>query len=269
MMKVVARVRYPEGPTVLPNCVCCVSYADDEVIVIAGGVESRLSLPRGSGPTGLARLSDGRTLACCYDAHTVTDLRAGWKIPFPNDIVADERGGAFVTSSGSHDRDPFDPDLPHTGTVYYCDGVGCERLLLPRPLHYANGVALAFGGAVLLVAEHFENRVVAYDVDYTQLKVRLSNERVALELPALPVDDQLAGPDGLCVEGDRLFVAHFGGARVVEAELTRSGTGPVRCHHLPPELRYTTNVAVVGRKAFVTGFPSSSTLGSLASFDLP
>jgi sugar lactone lactonase YvrE len=240
------------------------------------GNNAVVKLPAGSGPTGLARMSDGTVLVCCYDVHRLLFLHGTCdpvcSIPFPNDLVADDRGGAFVTSSSTSTthRDAFDPSLPASGSVYYYshrEGT-CTRLEAPRPLHYANGVAIAFGGSVLLVAEHFRNRVIAYDVAYdADGSPALSGERVFLDLPEDAGGGPLMGPDGLCCVGRRLFVAHFGCGRVVEADAV---TGAQLHRGLPPAMRFATNVALAedGATLVVTGFPDGSTMGSVLALAL-
>lgn len=231
-------MNYPDGPVELNGQTWYASYTDDTVSWLSDDrmTSGSIPLPAGSGPAGMGVDGDGRPVVCCYDAHLLRDvrtLRPLARIPFPNDVVYDAvGGGVFVTSSGAEGSDdPFQPDAPASGQVYYVPG----GALLPRPIKYANGLAVTSGGTTLLVAEHFRNRVLAYDIVRCGVDgacVRLERERVLVDLPPPPpmpmppvgsLQDsaRFAGPDGMCIfrgpgGRDHLMVTQFGAGRVIE-----------------------------------------------------
>jgi sugar lactone lactonase YvrE len=177
----------------------------------------------------LRREADG-TLVCQAD---LSDFVSG----YPNDMVVDSRGRAFVGEFGfdlmggasfkSANLLRVDPD----GTVT----TAAEDMWFP------NGSVITEDGT-LLVNETFGNRVTAFDIadDGT-----LTNRRTWAKFGELPVDRELGkmlpqlvvAPDGCCLDADTaLWVADAVGARVIRVrrggEITeeiQAGTGVFAC----------------------------------------
>jgi gluconolactonase len=174
---------------------------------------------------------------------------AGQRFSGPNDLVMDAQGGIYFSDSGDFEHDWHSGDP--AGAVYYRSPEG-ELACADSGLCYPNGIALSPDGGTLYVAEHRQNRILAYDVGAGGL---LSRQRVFSELDAdclLPEEETFSlGPDGMCVDAQgNLWVAHYGGGKLVV--LTPGGNLHAIIHL--PGGRKPTNVALSpdDRLAFVT-----------------
>ncbi len=248
---------YPEGPLWQGDTLYYVEYASHRVMAWERG-ESRVVLERpGCGPAGLVALGNGNLMVSCYDQGALVELgRDGRQVRVltsingmvwngPNDFVADGAGGLYFSASGV-----FDASAPVAGNVYHLDANGNVQLVA-ESIHYANGLALIDGGRTLLVSEHLENRVIAYDVG----NGKLDHRRVWADLGAIPSpkaaveDPAYLGPDGMELGPDGLvYVAQYGGGRV----LAFTQTGELAKELVVDAGMYPTNVTLRGDRAYVT-----------------
>jgi gluconolactonase len=121
-----------------------------------------------------ARLEDGHYT-------TLAETFGGVPLNSPNDLVIDDAGGVYFTDPRYHDRHTMNMDIEG---VYYLSAAGeltrvCDDLIRP------NGIMLSPDGRTLYVADHGDQKVVAYDV-YTPGE--LQNKRVFCETPKSGVD---------------------------------------------------------------------------------
>src|SRR5262252_1562567 len=147
----------------------CIDFLPDGRLLVVDSAQRRL----------LRRESDG-SLARHADLSPVS--RKPW-----NDIVADDRGNAYVNSIGfDFPGGEFAPGLivlvtPEGNVVQVADD-----------LAFPNGMAITQDGAMLIVAESYGNRLTAYDISGDG---GLGNRRVWAETPG-------DHPDGICVDAE-------------------------------------------------------------------
>jgi sugar lactone lactonase YvrE len=258
-------LHYPEGPLPLGGGECAfVEYGRSQVASVSRGGEKRVRWARpGAGPAAIARAAEeGLLWLTAYDENALlclaldeADGRVQVKVASesverglrgPNDLAVDEDGGVFFSSSGR-----FELDAPAEGAVLYRGPEGTVRRVA-EGIHYANGVALAERGHTLLVSEHFENRVLAFDVSR---EGALRGRRVLADLGALaPLPtghDPKLGPDGLkaCPSSGQVYVAQYGGGRVLVLDREGRLVGEI-----PLPLPHVTNVALEGEQLWITAF---------------
>jgi sugar lactone lactonase YvrE len=118
-----------------------------------------------------------------------------------NDIVADDRGNAYVNTIGfDFPGGEFAPGLIVLVTPDGTVGRAADGLAFP------NGMAISPDGATLIVAESYANRLTAYDIGSDG---GLGNRRVWAETP----DDH---PDGICMDAEgAVWYADVGNQRCV------------------------------------------------------
>ena len=183
---------------------------------------------RGCGPTSIAPLGsadEGRKfLVLCHLADILAVVsKAGETlaimetdsqdrpIRWPNDSIADNRGGVYVSSSGR-----FNAAAKATGAVLHVAPTGVVRRVASG-IRYANGLTLSADGRRLLVSEHLGRRVLSYAIG---IDGSLADKRVVVDFatsaPPPPGADPLAGPDGLTVDGSgNLWVCEYGAGRIL------------------------------------------------------
>lgn len=159
-VEVVARV---------PSFPICIDWLPDGRLLAVSGREGLL----------LRQEADG-TLATHADLRTVAD-------PPWNDVVADGRGGVWVNCTGfDFPAAEFAP-----GSIAYVAPGGAARLVADG-LAFPNGMALADGGATLIVAESYAGRLTAFAIGDDGA---LSQRRAWAEVEG-------SAPDGICVDAE-------------------------------------------------------------------
>merc|ERR1712241_1291719 len=79
----------------------------------------------------------------------------------------------------------------------------------------SNGMAWTSDGKTMFYIDSVPRKVYAYDYDAND--GTMSNQRIMFDFNSYPVSE-LGFPDGCCIDGDdHLWVACFGGSRVIEA----------------------------------------------------
>ena len=199
-------------------------------------------------PSGLGWLPDGRLLVVSMrdarvlrrepDGALVThaDLSAHVK-GYPNDMVVDARGRAFV---GEFGFDLMGGQPLETAVLLRVDPDGTVTTVADD-LWFPNGSVITDDG-VLLVGETFGNRVTAFDITDDGA---LADRRTWAKFGELPTDRNLEGvlaqvvvaPDGCCLDADgALWVADAHNGRVLHvreggeiSEEVSVGTGVFAC----------------------------------------
>ena len=192
-----------------------------------GAVETIAEVP--AQPSGLGWLPDGRLLVVSMrdrrvlrreaDGALVThaDL-SGLATGHLNDMLVDGAGRAWV---GHFGFDLMAGDPPRTATLLRVDPDGTADVAATE-LAFPNGMALLDGGATLVVAESFGNRISGFTVDADgTLTDHRDWARFGPPPPAAgDLGTVLAGlaviPDGMCAAPDgTLWVADAEGHRAV------------------------------------------------------
>jgi sugar lactone lactonase YvrE len=223
MDRVVDGLVFPEGPLWHGGRLYYVEVYGHRVGFWDGTAATVFWHRPGSGPCAIERAADGAFLVPCFDAGALARLApdgtlTAWRthgddghpLTGANDLVMDDRGGAWVTASGR-----WDVNAPPEGAVFRLGADGRLNRVVAG-LHFSNGIALVDGGRTLVVAETLARRLTAYPIreDGT-----LGPGRVYLNLDDLgPLPegaDASAGPDGLerHPSGD-LWVCDYGAGRV-------------------------------------------------------
>ncbi|MHC4995174.1 MAG: SMP-30/gluconolactonase/LRE family protein [Planctomycetota bacterium] len=126
---------------------------------------------------------NARKLARLEDGHYVTLAEAYKGVPLnsPNDLVIDDAGGVYFTDPRYHDRHTMNMKVEG---VYYLSASG-ELTRVIGDLVRPNGIMLSPNGRTLYVADHGDQKVIAYDI-YTPGELR--NKRVFCSTPKSGVD---------------------------------------------------------------------------------
>ena len=109
-------LRFPEGTIFIGNDLYFVDYARSSVLRLVGGKTETVWHQDGCGANGLVAVPDG-LLVACFDSGTIVQISAagatlttiraddrGQTLVAPNDLTADQRGGIYVSDSGSSSR---------------------------------------------------------------------------------------------------------------------------------------------------------------------
>ena len=176
----------------------------------------------GCGACAVARGPDGTLLVPCFDGSFLASLAAdgrlierrrhgddGQPLTGANDLVADGRGGFFVTASGR-----WDVAASPEGAVFHLAADGRLRRVASG-LMFTNGIAL-IDDSTLVVAETLGRQLTAFTIERDGA---LTEPRVFCRLddfgPPPAGADPYAGPDGLELDpSGRLWICEYGAGRV-------------------------------------------------------
>jgi gluconolactonase len=230
-MEIVAeRMQFPESPfwSERDGCLYLVDWTADRVLRLQNGrLETCFQIP-GGGPSGLCQDPAGNLWLALFSGRKLAvytpqgELLAEWAdcqgAPFkgPCDLVCDNRGGVYFTDSGDFEDDWRSGQA--AGAVYYLAPGAAQARRLSAPLHFPNGIALSGDDAQLYVNEHRCNRTLKYPIS-EQVGLLESQVFYAYDDECLlpPSEAFELGPDGMCVDEEGcLFVAHYGGGKVVQ-----------------------------------------------------
>lgn len=122
----------------------------------------------------------------------------GIKVLVPNDLTTDREGGIYFTDS-----------IRKEGKICYRSVIGRESIIATG-LDYPNGLALSLDEKTLFVAESYENRIIAFNLE----SPGVSNGKVNIiaQLPGNLSGKRTANlPDGIALDNkEHLWVAHYG-----------------------------------------------------------
>ncbi len=200
--------------------------------------EIRIVRENSGGANGLTVDASGNVLAAESGSKRVTRMDSRGQItvvaeatgsgqPFngPNDLIADSRGGIYLTDPGSAPS-----ATQKTGNVYHIRPDG-KVVLVTNQIVRPNGVTLTLDGKRLLVDDtRGGNTIFAFDVaaDGTA-----TNIRPFAELRGIPAGESSMA-DGMAVDGDgRIYVTSITGIQVFNANGGHLGTIPL---HQPQSL---------------------------------
>lgn len=267
-----SRSFYSESPVVQGGVLYHVEFSQDRVVRVSDRGVDVVWGKAGCGPAAVAPYQEGLMVACYTSHQLILVSKAGrllrvWNTPqdtdvamTPNDMVQDQWGGLYFTSSGEFNHAAH---ILSEGRVYYLDPYG-DIHEVARGIHYSNGIAITSDGRSLLVSEHFENRVLKLSVIHPGV---LSGEaRVFADLGSLfPIPDFLVpphlgpylGPDGIRIQDGIVFIAQYGGSRVLK--MTESGQ-PLGVIQLKSRFPNTTNIWANGDDLYVTAVQDDSHL---------
>lgn len=231
VLEIVAKgMQFPESPywSEQDACLYLVDWTADCVLRLQNGrLETCFEIP-GGGPSGLGQDPAGSLWLSLYTGRKLAkytpqgELIAEWADfqgePFkgPCDLVCDGQGGVYFTDSGDFEDDWRSGRA--AGAVYYLAPGAAQVRRLAAPLHFPNGIALSAGGAQLYVNEHRRNRTLKYPISpqgelLEQQVFHIFDEECLLS----PQEAFELGPDGMGVDEEgSLFVAHYGGGKVVQ-----------------------------------------------------
>jgi gluconolactonase len=205
---------FPEGTIVVNGVLHFVDYQASTVNRLNGNGYTAVATLSGCGANGLVAIK-GSLLVACYDSGaiekismsgthlgTISRSRTGERFIHPNDLVANDRGDVYFTTSG---------DRPGEGQVFLLPRLSDVPQNVANGIDNANGIALSPDGKILYVGESGADRILRYQINGDGT---LSGPQTFAQLDALaaPSSTRRHTPDGIRVGPDGLmYVALFNG----------------------------------------------------------
>jgi gluconolactonase len=155
----------------------------------------------GDGKRVTRRGRDGRVA-------TLTEGLPGQPFLSPNDLIADRKGGLYITDPGPR---PVVPGRPTY--VYYLPPGAAQPIMLDDRIARPNGLTLTRDGKTLIVDDTLGTALFAYDVkpDGT-----VTHKRLFADLRDIP-DGKESGADGMALDReDRVYVSTLVGVQVFD-----------------------------------------------------
>jgi sugar lactone lactonase YvrE len=222
-MEVVAKgMSFPEGPLWADGALLFVEYGAHTIRRLdADGTPATVWQRPGCGPAALVQIGPD-LLVTCYDENTLVRVSpsgetlevldrdaAGAGFVGPNDFVADQAGGVYLSASGPWETAPIVGRILHRAA----DGV---LRTVADDLHYANGLALSPDGGTLYCSEIYAYRIVAFDVGADG---SLSHRREFARVADIAGGTTPLAPDGLKTDArGNLYIALYEGGQVLVAD---------------------------------------------------
>lgn len=217
-----------EGPRWHDGRLWASDFYTHRVVAIdeSGTVETIAEVPQQ--PSGLGWLPDGSLLVVSMRDHRVlrhekdgslvehADLSALTDFHL-NDMLVDGTGRAYI---GDFGFDLMSGSAMRPGRISVVDLDGSARVTAPD-MAFPNGMALADGGATLVAAETFGNRLTAFTIGADGA---LTDRRVWASFGPAPTSTDVheamaaltVAPDGICAAGDNtIWVADADGHRAI------------------------------------------------------
>jgi gluconolactonase len=146
---------------------------------------------------------------------TISDSAGGRRYMAPNDLIADARGGIYVTDPGDFSRPGG------TTYVYYLAPGRNEPVVIEDRIARPNGIIFSPDGKTLLVSDSMGEAIFAYDVDPDGT---VNGKRIFARLRDIPAG-KASNADGMAVDRDgRLYVTTRTGVQVFDARGDYLGT---------------------------------------------
>jgi gluconolactonase len=262
---------FPEGTIFVGHDLYFVDYARSDVLRLVDAKTEVVWHQDGCGANGLVAVPDGLLIAC-FDGATVvkillsgatlTTIRrdaVGQAFVAPNDLTADQKGGLYLSDSGSSGR---------PGKVFYLSGNGVVREVASG-IRFANGIGVSPDGSTLYVAESPTGKVLAFPI---RADGSLGPERDLIRLrDILPAGRGGAvTPDSLRVDPHgNVFVALYNGGGVAIV----SPTGRlVTLLDVPSQHHTNLAISPEGESLYITGVDDdarSTYRGQIVRMDNP
>jgi gluconolactonase len=171
-------------------------------------------------------------------------------VQVPNDLITDKKGNIYFTDS-----------VRQKGQIGYIGSDG-EQKIVAKELDYPNGLALSKNEKILFVAESYQNRILAFDLEANG---SLTNKRILANLPQHPSKNSIKNlPDGIKVdEENHLWVAHYG-----MGAIHRLSTEGVICQSIRLPFNLPSNLFLHNNTIVVTGGYSEPGPGCVAEITL-
>jgi sugar lactone lactonase YvrE len=247
---------YPEGPTLFNGRLFFVEYSTGKVKFITKGLRPKSKTfwkSKDCGPAGLIAKDDGLWVSC-YDKNSLVLIKKSKLVEEvffdpefigPNDFASIDKNAMAVSFSGV-----FDKDAPVNGKVAIIKAGKIMGSI--SKLHYPNGLAFDSTQNRLYVSEHFQNRVLVF-----QLKNNYQFEMIsAINLPS-PNKDPYLGPDGLKFDSklNMLYIAQYAGGRIYSYDLIDQRFEKTYSLTFP----YPTNVLRYNNRLIITAIKDANT----------
>jgi gluconolactonase len=207
---------FPEGTIFVGKDLYFVDYARSSVLRLVGDRTEVVWNQGGCGANGLVAVDNG-LLVACFDSGTVVEIsmagktlttirqdEGGHALVAPNDLIADRKGGVYLSDSGSSER---------PGKVFHLTR---DRVLreVASGIRFANGVGVSPDGATLYVAESPRGKVLAFPIK-ADGSLGPARDFVRLRDILIAGRDEAVTPDSLRVDMyGNLFVALYDGGGV-------------------------------------------------------
>jgi gluconolactonase len=259
-VEVIAKnLRFPEGTIFVGDQLYFVDYSDSDVLRLVDGKVKRVWHQDGCGANGLLQAPNA-LLVACFDSGTFVKISldgklletirkdgAGTRFTSPNDLAADAKGGAYLTTSGSGNAD--------LGKVFYLS-TDHQVKEVASNIHFANGVCVSPNGKFLYVAETHMSRLLSFTIADNG---SLSEQREFVRLADILTDakQKVLRPDSMRIDKNgNLFVALYDGGGFV---VIRPDGTLIRHVDLPAP--HHTNLAISpdGKWVFITAVYDSPT----------
>ena len=173
-----------------------------------------------NGSNGLALMRDGTLIAAEADATritkvapdgtatTLTDGTASQPLLWPDDLLADSKGGIYFSDPGKR---PLTPG--HKAYTYYLPAGSKTPRELDSQITRPNGITLTNDEKTLIVDDTVGEVVYAFDVNKDG---SVKNKRLFTKVHDIPPGKE-SGADGIAIDrADRLFVACVNGVQVFD-----------------------------------------------------
>lgn len=172
------------------------------------------------GSNGLALMRDGTLIAAEGDAKLITkvapdgtatiltDGTASQPLLWPDDLLADSKGGIYFS-------DPGKRPLGHKAYTYYLPAGSKTPLEIDSQITRPNGITLTNDEKTLIVDDTVGEVVYAFDVNKDG---SVKNKRSFTKVHDIPAGME-SGADGIAIDrADRLFVACVNGVQVFDRQ---------------------------------------------------
>jgi sugar lactone lactonase YvrE len=229
-------VGFPEGPMYRGSILYYVDYGGQGVLSWDGKVNKTIYTDKQCFPTSV--ISFGQDLlVACFDGNYLVRIKldgtvvkridqdkGGRRIIGPNDFALDDKGGVYVTASGTFsDTSIIDGRVLHVSP-------SMEVTELASDIHFANGIAVSPDGKNLLIAEPEAQRILSFKRNANDT---LSDRRVFARVNKIDPEGGIdAYPDGIKFGPDgNLWIGEYSKPRV--AVISGDGKKFIRAYDLP------------------------------------